>query len=181
MRTCGRRGKALRRRHGSPSPQSSDLFPGASSVSCRSNRVSESSIENGSSSSRNSGSSDRARASETHCCVPRESSAGICSAVRDTRPVPDTASRVASLSALSASGTSASRQRDILPRGQPRQQRRRLKDDAAIGSRLDHFLPLITTPPSVAFCSPAIIESTVDFPHPECPRMQTNSARCTLR
>src|SRR5215470_11126583 len=33
----------------------------------------------------------------------------------------------------------------------------------------------MTTPPSVAFWSPAMMDNTVDLPHPECPRMQTNS------
>jgi hypothetical protein len=35
--------------------------------------------------------------------------------------------------------------------------------------------PSITTPPSVARASPAIIDKTVDLPQPEWPRMATNS------
>src|SRR5438128_2519321 len=33
----------------------------------------------------------------------------------------------------------------------------------------------MTTPQNVACCRPAIMDSTVDLPHPECPRIQTNS------
>ena len=52
------------------------LFPDPSRMSCSSKRVSESSIENGSSSSRKRGSIESARASDTHCCVPSDSAAG---------------------------------------------------------------------------------------------------------
>src|SRR5437867_13364383 len=41
--------------------------------------------------------------------------------------------------------------------------------------------PLITTPPYVAFWSPAMIDSTVDLPQPECPRMQTNSPGLVMK
>ena len=48
----------------------------------------------------------------------------------------------------------------------PRRDRRRARSPPCRRSR---------TPPSVARCRPAMIDSTVDFPQPEWPRMHTNS------
>ena len=102
-----------------------------SSVSCSSKRVSESSWENGSSSSRNRGSSDSARTSDTHCCVPSESDAGsLIGGVGDCRPGRGSARPPAS---ASRRAVLPSRELDVLAGRQPWQQARRLEHDRAVG------------------------------------------------
>ena len=113
-----------------------------SRVSCSSNRVSESSVENGSSSSRNRGWVDSARASDTHCCVPSDSSRRqLIGDVADAhefevvrrRPPGACGAWIFARALATASAT-------FVARRQPRQQRRRLKDDGAIGPGLGHLL-----------------------------------------
>ena len=109
-----------------------------SSVSCRSSLVSESSIENGSSSNSSSGSSASARASETHCCMPSDISpaAGRRRRRRSSRSryLRACARRSDAFSVVNFCRTASS---TFCTRGEPRQQRGRLKDDGAVGAGLD--------------------------------------------
>ena len=65
---------------------------------------------------------------------------------------------------------------DVVERGHPGEQARRLEDDAAIGAGPATSRPARTMPPAGRVgAGPATIDSTVDLPQPEWPMRQTNS------
>ena len=151
-------------------------------MSCSSKRVSESSCENGSSSSRKRGSTDE-RARQRHALLRAERQlrrqlvGGVGDADQLEVVVGDAArsragSRLTRRCAAASSTFSRARQ--------PWQQARRLEHDRALGAGARHLRAVDDDAAEVARSSPAMIDSTVDLPQPEWPRMATNSPAVDL-
>ena len=154
-------------------------------MSCSSKRVSESSCENGSSSSRNRGSTASARASETHCCVPSDSlRRQLVGRVGDAHELEVVARAVAAISrALLRRSALRGGELDVLLAPSATGSRHGdWNTIARSGPGPDRLrVPSMTTPPKVARSRPATIDSTVDLPQPEWPRMATNSPASNRR
>ena len=109
------------------------------SSSVSSSRVSASSAPNGSSISRMSGSCTSARQMPTRCCMPPDSSRGIFALEAHE---PDQLEEALARSELSGRNRfiMLERKQHVVEHARPRQQRRRLEDDAGLGARLAHRL-----------------------------------------